>query len=85
MVGVGLVLPVLALALALWLGFDYTPVTAYFMLSVLAVTVISEHQLMESRVAWLVLAAAVVAQVIVAVAWPPYSAGFSAWQHAVFG
>jgi hypothetical protein len=84
-IGVGLVLPVLALAIALWLGFDYTPVTAYFMLTVLAATVISENQLMGSRVAWLILAAAAVAQVVVALVWPPYSAGFSAWQHAVFG
>lgn len=84
-VGAGLVLPVLALALALWLGFDYTSVTAYFMLTVLAVTVISENQLMEGRAAWLILAAAAIAQVIAGIAWPPYSDGFSAWTHAVFG
>jgi hypothetical protein len=83
--GVGLVLPVLALALALWLGFDYSPVTSFFMLTVLAVTVITEHHLMDGRVAWLLLAAAAIAQVIVAIAWPPESAGFAAWQHAVFG
>jgi hypothetical protein len=83
--GIGLLLPVLALALALWLGFDYTSVTAYFMLTVLAVTVISENQLMDNRTVWVILAAAAIAQVIVAIVWPPYSAGFSAWGHAVFG
>jgi hypothetical protein len=56
------------------------------MLSVLAVTVITERHLMDRWVAWLLLAAAAAAaQVIVAVVWPPVSVGFSSWQHAVFG
>ncbi|MBO0802247.1 MAG: hypothetical protein J2P25_04120 [Nocardiopsaceae bacterium] len=88
--GVGLVLPVLALAVARWLGFDYSPVNAYFTLTVLAVTVIIENRLLGSgRYRWIyrwILIAAVIAQVVIAVAvWPPTSIGFDAWRHELFG
>jgi hypothetical protein len=80
-----LVLPVVALALGLWLGFDYSSVTAYFLFTLLAVTVITQFSLMEDRVAWWILVAAVGAQVIIAIAWAPASPGFSVWSHHLFG
>lgn len=84
--GVGLLLPVLALAVALWLGFDYSPVTAYFMLTVLAATVITEHRLLDVRLFRWILVAAVIVQIVVAAAvWPPASTGFDEWRHALFG
>jgi hypothetical protein len=70
-----------ALALALWLGFDYSPVTAYFLFTLLAITVITQFSLMEDRIAWWVLLAAAVAQVILAIGWPPTSAGYLQWWH----
>jgi len=76
-----LLLPVAALALALWLGFDYSPVTAYFLFTLLAITVIVQFSLMEDRIAWWVLVAAVAVQVIVAIAWTPTSPGYLQWWH----
>jgi hypothetical protein len=51
----------------------------------LSVTVIFENKLMESRAAWLIVAAAALAQVIVGVRWPPLSVGSAAWRPAVSG
>jgi hypothetical protein len=79
--GLGLLLPVLALILALWLGFDYNPVTAYFMFTLLAVTVITHNPTMDDpRLRWVLLAAAVVSLAL-AFVWPPTSAGFELWRH----
>jgi len=47
--------------------------------------VITQFSLMEDRVAWWILVAAVVAQVIIAIAWAPTSPGFSVWSHHLFG
>lgn len=86
LLGVGLVLPVLALTLGLWLGFDYSPVNAYFTLTVLALTSITEHGFMERRLSRWILVAAVIVQIAVAAgAWPPASAGFDEWRHTLFG
>ena len=79
--GLGLLLPVLVLILALWLGFDYNPVTAYFMFTLLAVTVITHNPTMDDpRLRWVLLVAAL-AQLALALVWPPTSAGFELWRH----
>jgi hypothetical protein len=83
-IGVGLIFPVLMLALALWLGFDYSPDTAYFMLTLLAIGVSMEHKLMTVRWMWWVLLGAALLQVAIVYAWPPATLGFSLWWHAVF-
>lgn len=83
-IGLGLALPVLALAVALWLGFDYSPITAYFMLTLLAITVVTQHRLMDTPLTIGVIAVAAVAQVIEANLWAPASAGFTLWQHLMF-
>jgi hypothetical protein len=84
--GLGLLLPVIALAAALWLGFDYSPVTSYFMFTLLAVSLITHYRLLDDRrLRWLLLAAAIAQVVVAAVLWPPASAGFTAWRHAIFG
>jgi hypothetical protein len=71
--GLGLLLPVLVLILALWLGFDYNPVTGYFMFTLLAVTVITHNPTMDDpRLRWVLLAGAVV-QLALAFVWPPTS------------
>jgi hypothetical protein len=79
--GFGLLLPVLVLILALWLGFDYNPVTAYFMFTLLAVTVITRNPTMDDPRLRLVLLVAAVAQLALALLWPPTSAGFELWRH----
>lgn len=82
----GLVLPVLGLAVALWLGFDYSAVNAYFLLTLLALTVIHENRLLKARHFRWILIAAVIAQIVIAVAvWPPASTGFDEWCRALFG
>ncbi len=79
--GLGLLLPVLVLILALWLGFDYNPVTAYFMFTLVAVTVITHNPMLDDhRLRWLLLVAAVV-QLALAFVWPTTSAGFELWRH----
>jgi hypothetical protein len=79
--GLGLLLPILVLILALWLGFDYNPVTAYFMFTLLAVTVITHNPTMDDpRLRWVLLVAAA-AQLALAFVWPPTSAGFELWRH----
>jgi hypothetical protein len=83
-IGLGLIIPVLMLALALWLGFDYSANTAYFMLTLLAVVVTTEHDLLAVRGMWWALLAAALLQVGIAVGWPPASPGFTLWRHAVF-
>ena len=82
-IGLGLVLPVLMLAVALWLGFDYAPDTAYFMLTLLAVAVTMEHKLMEVRGMWWALLCASLLQVAIVYAWPPATLGFASWRHAL--
>jgi hypothetical protein len=79
--GLGLLLPVLVLILALWLGFDYSPVTAYFMFTLLAVTVITRNPTMDDpRLRWVLLVAAI-AQLALALVWPPTAVGFELWRH----
>jgi hypothetical protein len=82
-IGLGLILPVLMLAMALWLGFDYAPDTAYFMLTLLAVAVIVEHRLTEVRGMWWALLGAALLQVGIVYAWPPATLGFVLWRHVV--
>jgi hypothetical protein len=48
-VGLGLLLPVLGLAAALWLGFAYSPVTASYLLVLLAITVTAGFRLLRVR------------------------------------
>ena len=83
-VGAGLLLPVLALALALWLGFDYSPVTAFYLFTLLAITVIAEFKLMDNPRFLPVIIVASVAQVIVASKWLPPTPGYSTWQALMF-
>lgn len=78
-VSAALLLPVGALALGLWLGFDYSPVTAYFLFTLLAVTVIVQFSLTQDRFMWWVLLAAAVVQVVLAITWTPTSAGYVQW------
>ena len=79
--GLGLLLPVLVLILALWLGFDYNPVIAYFMFTLLAVTVVTHNPTMDDPRLRVVLLIAAVTQLALALIWPPTSAGFELWRH----
>jgi hypothetical protein len=76
----GLLLPVAALAAALWLGFAYSGVTAYFMFTLLALVIIASS---APRRFQPVLIAAAVGQVALAIAWPPTAPQFAAWLHTV--
>jgi hypothetical protein len=76
----GLLLPVLALTVALWLGFAYSSANAYYMFTVLALTLITNSSARRFQ-RWLAVAAIV--QVVVAIWLPPAAPGFSAWVHAL--
>jgi hypothetical protein len=84
LIGAGLLLPVLALALALWLGFDYFPISAYYLLTLLAIAVIINHKLMDSPRFAAVIAVAAVVQVIVAIKWLPPTVGSALWHVLMF-
>jgi hypothetical protein len=77
----GLLLPVFALIVALWLGFVYSQVAAYLMFTILALITISETA--PRRFKALLVAAALV-QLALALAWPPASANFATWSRLVF-
>lgn len=83
-VGVGLLLPVLALALALWLGFAYSPINAYYMFVLLAIAVVTNHRLMDRPQYATVLVIAAAVQVIIGIRLLPPTTGFTVWQHLMF-
>jgi hypothetical protein len=83
LVGLALVVPVAGLAGALWLGFDYSPVAAFFLLTLLAFTVATQYRLLEGKAGWLMVLALVVTQVGVAIVWTPTSIGYISWLHHV--
>jgi hypothetical protein len=76
----GLVLPLVALVAALWLGFVYSSVDAYLLLTVLALVTISD---ITSRRFEPALAAVALAQLALAFAWPLSSVNYSQWVHMV--
>lgn len=80
----GLLLPVLALALALWLGYAYSPINAYYMFVLLAIAVVTNHRLMDSPQAATVLVIAAAVQVIIGIRLLPPTTGFALWQHLMF-
>jgi hypothetical protein len=82
--GLGLALPAAALAVWIWLGFDYSPITAYFLLTLLAITVVTQFRLLEKPRTALIVAAASVLQVIEVNLWAPDSVGYLAWRHLMF-
>lgn len=77
---VSLILPVLALSAALWLGFAYSPVTAYLMLTLLALVIVTNAPV---RRLLPLLTVAAICQIGLAVAWPPAAPSFAVWLHAV--
>ncbi len=84
LLGAGLLLPVLALALVRWVGFDYTAINAYYMFVLVAIAVITNHRLMDSPRYATVLVAAAVVQVIIGIRLLPPTPGFTVWQHLMF-
>jgi hypothetical protein len=77
---VGLVLPLAALVVSRWLGFAYPQLSAFFMLTVLALVIVADTAARQNRH---VLVVAALAQLALAILWPPSSAGFTAWLHAI--
>lgn len=78
----GMLLPVIALTLALWLGFAYSAVNAYYMFTVLALTLITHS---PARRFQRVLIAAAVIQVVIGIVLPPAEPGFGSWVRALLG
>ena len=76
----GMGLPVIALVLIRFGGYAYGPVVAYLMLTIVALVAISDT--VERRFETL-LAVAALAQLVIVIAWPPYTAAFSLWVHTV--
>jgi hypothetical protein len=76
----GLALPIAALLGALWLGFVYSPVDAYLLLTVLALVTISD---ITSRRFEPALALVALAQLALVFAWPLSSVNYSQWFHLV--
>jgi len=77
---IGLVLPVVALIAALWLGFVYSSVDTYLLLTVLALVTISEF---SSRRFEPALASVAAVQVALAFLWPLSSVNYNLWFHMV--
>jgi hypothetical protein len=77
----GLLLPIVALTSALWLGFIYSQAASYLMLTILALVVISETGPRRFQTA---LAVVALVQLALALAWPPASTSFATWAHLVF-
>lgn len=77
---IGLVLPVAALAAALWLGFVYSQTAAYLMFTILGLITVSET---AARRFELPLALVALAQLSLALTWPPASAHFADWARLV--
>jgi len=72
----GLLLPVCAVIVVLWLGFVYGPPVAYLLFTILALITISET---ASRRFEPALAAVALGQLALVLAWPPASPYFSEW------
>jgi hypothetical protein len=81
----GLALPVAALAGALWFGFAYSQVTAYFLVTLLALATIASlpPRGLARRRAAVLLAGTALCQAALAIAWAPAAPGLSAWLHGV--
>jgi hypothetical protein len=84
LLGAGLLLPVLTLALVLWLGYVYSAINAYYMFVLLTIAVVTNHRLMDSPRYTTVLIIAAVVQVIIGIRLLPPTLGFTAWQHLMF-
>jgi hypothetical protein len=84
LLGAGLLLPVLALALALWLGFAYTAINAYYMFVLIAIAVITNHRLMDTPRYATVLMIAAAVQVFIGIRLLPPTPGYIVWQHLMF-
>lgn len=67
---------------ALWLGLRYTPVTAYVLVTVVALMAVPRN---VRRPVQVLLVAAAVVQLVLAWVWPPTSPGFTEWRAAVLG
>jgi hypothetical protein len=80
----GLLLPVLALALALWLGYAYSPINAYYVFVLLAIAVVINHRLTDSPQGAMVLVIAALVQVIIGITLLPPTTGYTVWQHLMF-
>jgi len=78
--GLGLLLPLAALTLALWVGLPYSAITVYLLLPILALVVISDNA--ERRLEPMLVIVAL-AQFALALAWPPTTVFFTQWVHAV--
>jgi hypothetical protein len=76
----GLLLPLAALALALWLGFVYSAIAVYLLLSILALVTISDSAQRRLEPMLVVVA---LGQFALALAWPPTTVFFTQWVHAV--
>ena len=83
--GIGLLLPVVALIFARFIGFAYTPVTAYFLLTLLALTVVGHTLPPGERRLRQILIAAALAQPALAFAWPQTATESAQWLHTIFG
>jgi hypothetical protein len=77
---VGYLVSVVASVVAVWIGLRYTPVTAYVLFTLVALTSIPRRT--RARTMGL-LAAVGVVQLVLAWVWPPVSPGFADWLAAV--
>ena len=73
--------PGLALALALWVGFAYTAINAYYMFVLIAIAVVTNHRLMNRARNTTVLIIAAAVQAIIGIRLLPPSPGYVVWQH----
>jgi hypothetical protein len=77
---VGYAVPLLGLAVTVWVGLRYSAVTAYSLLTLIALMTIRRR---TSRPVRLVLAVVAAGQLVLAWRWPPASPAFDQWLDAV--
>jgi hypothetical protein len=77
---IGYLVSVVASVVAVWIGLRYTPMTAYVLFTLVALTSIPRGL---GRRPLVVLAAIGAARLVLAWVWPPVSPGFTDWLAAV--
>jgi hypothetical protein len=76
----GLLLPPVSIVIVLWLGFAYGPIASYLLFTIVALVSISNRSQRRFEPMLVIVA---LGQLALVLAWPPTTAAFTQWVHAV--